>query len=152
MSKGARDNFGVEISRMLPVLMREVTKKQDTFLATSDLPVPGILVLDLLREKGAATMSEISRALHLSMSSATGIIDKMIGKGYVSRERSDEDRRVVKVMLIDKGSKAAKILDDERIEMINDLYAVLSDNEQEEYMRLLRKVYEGAIKGNEHNT
>ena len=149
MSKGTRENFGAEIAKMLPALMREIAKKQDTFLMNSDLPVPGLLVLDLLREQDAATMSEISKVLHLSMSSATGIIDKMIEQGYVSRERSEEDRRVVNVILAEKGSKAAKDVNKERVDMMNDLYAVLTDNEQEEYIRLLKKVYEGVLKRNE---
>ena len=142
MNKEKKVDFGAQIARMLPALMREVTKKQHTFLTSSELPVPGLLVLDLLREKSAATMSEISKVLHLSMSSATGIIDKMIDTGYVSRERSDKDRRIVNVVLAKKGVNSADKMNDERKELMNDLYAVLTDKERDEYLRLLRKVYD----------
>ena len=142
MNKATQLDFGVQMAKMLPAIMREVTKKQDSFLSNSDLPVPGLLVLDFLREKHAATMGEISAVLHISMSSATGIIDKMIEQGYVLRERSDEDRRVVNVILADKGVKSAKKVNAERIEMLNALYAVLDDKEHEEYLRLFTKVYD----------
>lgn len=145
MNKGKRTDFGVEIARILPALMREVTKKQHSFLAESDLPVPGLLVLDLLRERGAATMGQISHVLHLSMSSATGIIDRMIDLGYVERDRSEEDRRVVNVILSDKGKKSANQVDDERRDMINNLYSVLTDKERAEYLHLLQKVYDSII-------
>lgn len=142
MNKATQLDFGVQMAKMLPAIMREVTKKQDSFLSNSDLPVPGLLVLDFLREKHAATMGEISAVLHISMSSATGIIDKMIEQGYVLRERSDEDRRVVNVILSDKGVKSAKKVNSERVEMINALYTVLDDKEHEEYLRLFTKVYD----------
>ena len=142
MNKATQLDFGVQMAKMLPAIMREVTKKQDSFLSNSDLPVPGLLVLDFLREKHAATMGEISAVLHISMSSATGIIDKMIEQGYVLRERSDEDRRVVNVILADKGVRSAKKVNLERVEMLNNLYAVLDDKEHEEYLRLFTKVYD----------
>ena len=142
MNKATQIDFGVQMAKMLPAIMREVTKKQDSFLSNSDLPVTGLLVLDFLREKHAATMGEISSVLHISMSSATGIIDKMIEQGYVLRERSDEDRRVVNVILADKGVKSAKKVNLERVEMLNNLYAVLDDKEHEEYLRLFTKVYD----------
>ena len=142
MNKATQMDFGVQMAKMLPAIMREVTKKQDSFLSNSDLPVPGLLVLDFLREKHAATMGEISAVLHISMSSATGIIDKMIEQGYVLRERSDEDRRVVNVILADKGVRSAKKVNLERVEMLNNLYAVLDDKEHEEYLRLFTKVYD----------
>ena len=70
-----------------------------------------------------------------------GIVDKMIRLGMVKRERSLEDRRVVKVILLKKGAETAKKITEERRKVANKIFSSLTETERKEYLRLLRKVY-----------
>lgn len=54
-------------------------------------------VLTLLRHHDAMPMGRLAEILDASMSSATGIIDRMEERGLVTRERVASDRRVVLV-------------------------------------------------------
>jgi DNA-binding MarR family transcriptional regulator len=54
-------------------------------------------VLTLLRHHDAMPMGRLAEILDASMSSATGIIDRMEEKGLVERTRVSDDRRIVLV-------------------------------------------------------
>ena len=54
-------------------------------------------VLTLLRHHDAMPMGRLAEILDASMSSATGIIDRMEERGLVERTRVPDDRRVVLV-------------------------------------------------------
>jgi DNA-binding MarR family transcriptional regulator len=54
-------------------------------------------VLTLLRHHGEQPMGQLAEILDASMSSATGIIDRMEERGLVERVRVPDDRRVVLV-------------------------------------------------------
>ena len=54
-------------------------------------------VLTLLRHHDAMPMGRLAEILDVSMSSATGIIDRMEERGLVERDRVPDDRRVVLV-------------------------------------------------------
>jgi len=54
-------------------------------------------VLTLLRHHDAMPMGRLAEILDASVSSATGIIDRMEERGLVTRERVPDDRRIVLV-------------------------------------------------------
>ena len=59
-------------------------------------------------ENGASKMSDIADDLQLSLSSITGIVDKLVAKKMARRIRSTEDRRIVQVLLTDEAAKLYK--------------------------------------------
>jgi DNA-binding MarR family transcriptional regulator len=63
-------------------------------------------VMSMLERHGPMTMSRIADALDVSLSNATGVVDRMEERGLVRRVRDDEDRRVVHVGLSDQGRAA----------------------------------------------
>jgi DNA-binding MarR family transcriptional regulator len=69
---------------------------------TLDLPVRQLKVcLALLRQ--SCSMSEISREIGLSPSAVTQVSDRLVRRGLVERAFPDEDRRVRKLKLTNKG-------------------------------------------------
>jgi DNA-binding MarR family transcriptional regulator len=60
-------------------------------------------VLTLLRHHDAMPMGRLAEILDASMSSATGIIDRMEERGLVERTRVPDDRRVVLVRPTSQG-------------------------------------------------
>ncbi len=137
-------NFGKEVAKLLPMILREATTRQKSTFIDSDITMPQVVVLELLLEKEKCKMGEVAKTLNLSMSAITSIVDKMIDAAMVSRERSTEDRRVVEVELTKKGKEIAKRVSKEREDMANDLFSVLTKEERKEYLRLLKKVFSSA--------
>ncbi len=60
-------------------------------------------ILYLLHRSGEMTMSRLAEGLNVSMSNATGLIDRMEERGFIERTGVPEDRRIVVVGLTDSG-------------------------------------------------
>lgn len=96
--------------------------------------------LILMGPEGSMTMSEIAEATHLSLSSATGIVDKLEGKQFVRRERSNEDRRIVNVVLTKEGVRFQHVIKEGQLSLMRDMLNALDSQEQDQLIRLLGKV------------
>jgi DNA-binding MarR family transcriptional regulator len=66
-----------------------------------------VFALMFLERRGEIIMSEIADYVNVSMSTATGIVDRLVKNGYIERNRSDSDRRVVMIRLTEKGKSLA---------------------------------------------
>ncbi len=60
-------------------------------------------ILYTLRRSGLMPMSRLADVLNVSLSSATGLIDRLEERGYIERTRVPEDRRIVMVHLTPAG-------------------------------------------------
>jgi DNA-binding MarR family transcriptional regulator len=60
----------------------------------------------LSRNGGSGTPGEISRETDLNPASVTGMLDQLEAQGFIARERSQTDRRVVEVTLTEDGATA----------------------------------------------
>lgn len=133
-------DFGAEIAKIMPIIIREAAKMQLGVITKGVLTVPQIATLELLAEKGPARMGELASVLHLTMPAVTAIVDKMIKLKLVRRERSDKDRRIVKVILLERGSQTARRINEERRDATNGLFSALGAEEKAQYLKLLSKV------------
>jgi DNA-binding MarR family transcriptional regulator len=68
-------------------------------------------ILYTLQRSGEMTMSRLAEVLNVSLSNATGLIDRIEERGYVERSRVPEDRRIVKIRLTPEGSRMLDELD-----------------------------------------
>lgn len=60
-------------------------------------------ILYTLRRSSEMTMSHLADVLNVSLSNATGLIDRLEERGYIERTRVPEDRRIVMVHLTASG-------------------------------------------------
>jgi MarR family 2-MHQ and catechol resistance regulon transcriptional repressor len=78
-------------------------------------------VLNLLHERPEGlSQSELSRALIMHRSNATGMVDRLERRGLVMRLESDHDRRAWRVVLTEQG---CQLLD----EILPDYYRIAED-------------------------
>ncbi len=80
------------------VLFPEVWLRLDMKFSKSE-----IFAMLLIDKRSEITMTELAEYIHAPMSTATGIIDRLVKNGYIKRERSEEDRRIVVLKLSEKG-------------------------------------------------
>jgi DNA-binding MarR family transcriptional regulator len=62
-------------------------------------------IMYTLQRTGVMTMSRLADVLGVSLSNATGMIDRLEERGYIERTRVPEDRRVVLVHVTESGSR-----------------------------------------------
>ncbi len=64
---------------------------------------PQLWAIKVVSEAAPIKVSELARRMYLHPATVVGIIDRLEGRGLVSRTRSQEDRRVVEIDLTDRG-------------------------------------------------
>jgi DNA-binding MarR family transcriptional regulator len=62
-------------------------------------------ILYTLQRAGEMPMSRLADVLNVSLSNATGLIDRVEERGYIERTRVPEDRRIVMIRVTDAGRK-----------------------------------------------
>jgi DNA-binding MarR family transcriptional regulator len=108
LKKVARD---VAISEILLSLRRIIKSLQDYSQKVSShfgITGPQLWVVKTIYENGGLSLGELSKRMYLNPSTITGVVDRLEKKRYVLRDRSEKDRRVVKVQLTPKGNRLAK--------------------------------------------
>ncbi len=70
-------------------------------LKRRNITIPQAIVIDTIKDE-AKTVGDISKAVDLSYSTVSGIIDRLERDGLVERYRAETDRRVVWVRLTKK--------------------------------------------------
>ena len=84
-------------------LFRPDIEQKDT-----PIPLSYVQVLAALDEADRLSVSEISARFDIAKPNITPLIDRMINAGYVTRERNAADRRVVHVVILDKGREKVR--------------------------------------------
>lgn len=87
--------------------LRKITRAIDLYskklAKETGLTAPQLIVLREVHKIGRVKPSEIARQVHLSQATVTTIIDRLVKADLVTRERSQSDRRSVKIALTDQG-------------------------------------------------
>jgi DNA-binding MarR family transcriptional regulator len=97
-------------------------------------------ILRILRAEGKAMPClEIAQRTITVVPGITGLIDRLADAGFVTRQRSEEDRRVVNVSITPAGEEVLSRLDEPLVELHRRLMADFSAQELTELIRLLDK-------------
>lgn len=98
------------------------------------------IVLTKLREGGAETASDLCRDLRYDTGALTRLLDQLEERGLIARERSREDRRVVRLQITAAGRKLALELTPLVVDRLNCALGDFSKAEFQELTRLLNKL------------
>jgi DNA-binding MarR family transcriptional regulator len=115
-------------------------KKLEADLDKQGLTPPQFYVLATIGYAGGLPFGEIGAKMMVTVSNLTGIVDRLEEKKLVLRKRDEHDRRVVHVVLTDKGVKLYKNTIPLFETSISELFASLDKTEQKELSGLLRKL------------
>lgn len=88
--------------------------KQNKFMMGYDLTMPQFNILRILRgAKGKITVNSVKDRMVEKSPNTTRLMDKLIEKKLIERERCAEDRRVVYVRISEEGLKILSQIDEE---------------------------------------
>jgi len=133
-------DFSEEVASLIPKLVRGMYKRQTDVLGKGKITIPQYVCMDLIGTRGPVMMKEIAVALDISLPAATGLVERLYITGFVKRIFEPTDRRIIRIVLTDKGKKAVKEVKEKRKTIIKDVFSHLSENEREQYLKILRKV------------
>ena len=99
------------INQTLVSLINEIWELEEKAIITDefkDLTNNDMHVIEAVGLGDGNNMSSIARKLNITVGSLTTAMNSLVNKGYVARARSEKDRRVVNVYLLEKGIAAYK--------------------------------------------
>lgn len=115
-------------------------KKLEDDLEKVGLTPPQFYVLATIGYAGGLPFGEIGAKMMVTVSNLTGIVDRLEEKKVVSRKRDENDRRVVHVVLTEKGTKLYKITIPLFEKSLVQIFSSLDKLQQKELSALLRKL------------
>jgi DNA-binding MarR family transcriptional regulator len=84
-------------------IIHRLTASRSAGIFESTITMAQLKVLMLLGAKPETRMSELASFLHLSLSTVSGLVDKIVENGQATRRTDDADRRQVLVSLTSQG-------------------------------------------------
>lgn len=106
----------------------------------SDLSISEMHVIDNIGVNRERTMSDTAKDLRITSGTLTTAVDNLIKKGYVVRERSIEDRRVVKIKLTENGIAAYRSHEDFHKDLVISALQQLDSNEEALLIKVLTNI------------
>jgi len=107
---------------------------------SAELTFPQIMLLMELQRSGTSSMGELSKRLRINQGVATRMVDRLLEKGMVDRERDTDDRRVVLVSPTKKGSGVARDIEKLNREKMVELFQSVSARERADLLALLKEI------------
>jgi MarR family transcriptional regulator, organic hydroperoxide resistance regulator len=103
-----QDNYIAETMQDLRRIFKAIQDYSREVNSKFKITGPQLWALKAISENSSLPIGELSKMMYLHPSTVTGIVDRLEKKGYALRERSIEDRRVVKVKLTSEGDNLVK--------------------------------------------
>ncbi len=97
-------------------------------------------VLRFVAEHSLTNVKTIARALQITSSAATQLIDGLVENGYLIRTDNHIDRRSISLSLSPKAKKIFKGFRDQALEKMIEVFDALNDEELEQYAALNKKI------------
>lgn len=127
--------FDLVLDNMHKVFFPEELIRLDLTISKTELLT--MLVVD---RYGEVIMSEIANHLNAPLSTTTGLVNRLVKNGYLQRERSEEDRRIVVIRLTEDGKKLVAEFKRAIASNLERVNKILTDEEQETVIRIAMKV------------
>ncbi len=98
------------------------------------------VIIKNLKQNGAQKVSDLAEKLSMTPGAITGIADKLISSGYIIRNRSEEDRRVVFLELSPKGEEIIQSLRKQMGDLFKQLFSGISEEDIGHLIRIYKQI------------
>src|SRR4051812_40967992 len=105
-----------------------------------ELNMQELRIVEFLGNEGPRMMRELAEHLTVAVNSMTSIVDGLERKDLARRQRSAEDRRVIRVELTEAGQVMYRSIADVNSRLFRSMLGALTEDEQEIFMVLFRKI------------
>lgn len=122
------------LNELLVSLFRNINTIEERAVRTEefrDLTTNDAHVIEAIGKDSAKNMSSVAKKLSVTTGTLTISVNSLVKKGYVDRERSEEDRRVVLVSLTEKGKRAYDHHEEFHQKMIESICEQLNEEEKQ---------------------
>ncbi len=101
-----------DLDEILFKALRAIYQFERVKVSMFDLTYEEIYLMQFLRRKSVAPMTEIAGEMHIPVSTATRLIDRLERRTLVYRRKDDTDRRKIMVALAREGETLVNVVED----------------------------------------
>ncbi len=105
MNKREEKDIVAVIEKELRYISAIIKQKGREILSNYKITPPQFIALQWLFEEGDMTIGELSNKMYLAFSTTTDLVDRMEKNNLVQRVKDPNDRRVVRIHLLDEGER-----------------------------------------------
>lgn len=127
-----------QLEKLLRTVFRKMRFEINSIIG-SEVSSNESIVLKILWLSGSLKASDISKELNVSASHITTVTDSLVKKGYITRTRSDRDRRVVELVLTDIGRNLVQTLEEKKSAYLQSKFDKFSEDELKLFISLFQK-------------
>ena len=120
--------------------VNNIDKKTLKITAEHDLTLSQFMVLEALYSKGDMTVGEVREKILSSVGTISVIVNNLVKMNYIERLPDERDRRVCILRLTKEGRDVVSKVVPKNEAMIVDIMKVLTTEEKEELLYLLKKM------------
>jgi DNA-binding MarR family transcriptional regulator len=137
---GERYHLSESVGHQLFCLTNLMRREVELRMAEHGLTDSQWKPLWLIKAGIADTSLEMARQLNMDAGAVTRLVDRVVAKGLIERERSDSDRRVVHLRLTPAGQTAVAEVPHVLAAVNNDFLRGLSESEWKQLQKLLSRM------------
>ena len=101
-----------------------------------------IHMINVTRERGRVSIKELAELLSISPPSASSMVNRLVEKGYLTREPCDKDRRKVVVQVSTKAVASIETVEKQILHSFVDLVEKIGPEIADKWCEVLHKVKE----------
>ena len=105
-----------------------------------DINEKELMIIAFVGDNKSVKMSEIADYLKAPLSTLTSIADKLVANKFLVRHSSDEDRRVVKLALAEKGQESYKMFLTQKKAMTKKVLSQFNEKEHKALINYIHKL------------
>lgn len=141
------DSFHRQMDEMLTTAYRQIWKVEEIMLrhmSNSSLSLSEMHMLESIGKKRGeiVTVTDIAQDLDITLPSVTAMVKRLEKKGYITKEKSAEDRRAVNIVLTYEGRRAETAHRFYHRRMVRAITRDMNDQEKEAVLSGLGKMIE----------
>ena len=137
-TKQAREIFGV--AKMLRHHVLSSLAKVEGNCAHGDLSMAQMNLILAVRARGEVTMSELAESLSVSPPSVSVMVDRLVEKGLLNRERATNDRRKVVIQVSPNADQHIVEMEERVVATFVELLEELGPETATKWHEVLKKV------------
>ncbi len=110
------------------------------FHLEADVTFSQWMALEFIERNNKSSIQQISKALHISSSAATQLINGLEKKGFVLRKIGADDKRFSAIESSPKAKKLFSVMKQKKLGYTKKLFSHFSDKELETFSSLIKKL------------
>lgn len=118
-----------DIEKDLRYIAGIIKQKGREILSNYTITPPQFVALQWLFEEGDMTIGELSNKMYLAFSTTTDLVDRMERNELVKRVKDPNDRRVVRIHLLQEGERIIEEVIQKRQEYLQEVLRNFSEEE-----------------------